>query len=38
VSDLRRFPLLLGAVLLPEWESLPLHQRLTDWEAAPVMK
>lgn len=38
VSDLTRFPLLLGAVLPPGWESLPLHQRLKDWETAPVMK
>ena len=38
VSELTRFPLLLGAVLPPGWDSLPLHQRLRDWEATPVMK
>ncbi len=39
VSELNRFPLLLGAVLPPGWESLPLHQRLRDWEATtPVVK
>src|SRR5213075_1140535 len=27
-AELRPFPVLLGAILPPEWESLPLHQRL----------
>lgn len=31
-ADVRTFPLLLGAVLPPDWESLPLYQRLADWE------
>lgn len=32
VTDLRPFPLLLGAALPSGSESLPLYQRLTDWE------
>lgn len=32
VDDLRPFPILLGATLPPHWESLPLYQRLADWE------
>lgn len=33
ITDLRPFPLLLGVTLPPGWESLPLYQRLTDWES-----
>ena len=32
MADLRPFPILLGATLPPEWESLPLYQRLVVWE------
>jgi len=32
VTELTRLPLLLGAVLPPDWATLPLHQRLLDWE------
>ena len=35
VTDLTQFPLLLGAVLPPDWKGLPLHQRLRDWETGP---
>lgn len=31
VTDLRPFPLLLGATLPPGWEAQPLYQRLPDW-------
>jgi hypothetical protein len=34
-ADLRPFPLLLGAVLPPDWKDLPLYQRLRDWELNP---
>jgi hypothetical protein len=32
VRDLTSFPLLLGAVLRPGWQTQPLHQRLAYWE------
>lgn len=32
LSNLQPFPLLLGVVLPPDWQTLPLHQRLQDWE------
>lgn len=32
VIDTRPFDLLLGAVLLPDWSTSPLYQRLADWE------
>lgn len=32
VAELSRFPLLLGAVLPPDWEAMRLSQRLQDWE------
>jgi len=32
MTDLGSFPILLGATLPPEWESLPLYQRLAAWE------
>jgi hypothetical protein len=39
VADLRPFPLLLGLMLSPDWNTLPLHQRLEDWEPeSPVLK
>jgi hypothetical protein len=31
-ADVRSFPILLGATLPPDWERLPLYQRLTAWE------
>lgn len=34
VTDLRTHPILVGAVLPQSWESLPLYQRLVDWEVA----
>ena len=33
VGNLSAFPLLLGAVLPPDWRDLPLHQSLKDWES-----
>jgi len=35
-DDVKPFRLLLGATLPPEWETLPLHQRLLDWEGDPL--
>jgi hypothetical protein len=32
LTDLPRFPILLGATLPPDWEALPLYQRLAVWE------
>jgi len=32
LTDLQPFPILLGATLPPDWESLPLYQRLAKWE------
>lgn len=32
LADLHQFPLLLGATLPPNWRTLPLHQRLAEWE------
>ena len=32
INDLKPFPLLLGAILPPGWQSRPLYQRLADWE------
>jgi hypothetical protein len=32
VADVSQFPLLLGAVLPPDWQHSPMHQRLRDWE------
>ena len=34
-DDVKPFRLLLGATLPPGWETLPLHQRLADWEGIP---
>jgi hypothetical protein len=31
-TDVRPFPILLGATLPPDWEALPLYQRLGVWE------
>ena len=36
VTDVTRFPLLLGATLPPEWQSLPLYQRLADPKPAAL--
>jgi hypothetical protein len=35
LADLRRFPLLLGLTLPPDWRARPLSQRLQDWEHDP---
>jgi len=32
VTDLETLPLLLGVTLPPDWESLPMYQRLSRWE------
>ncbi len=37
-TDLKAFPLLLGATLSPGWQSLPLYQRLGRWERDPEPK
>ena len=34
-TSTRAMPLLLGATLPPDWEALPLYQRLKDWEPDP---
>ena len=34
-TDLKAFPLLLGATLPPDWASLPLYQRIARWERDP---
>ncbi|MDP3716210.1 MAG: hypothetical protein Q8T13_00400 [Acidobacteriota bacterium] len=33
VTDLKRFPVLLGVTLASDWASHPLYQQLTDWES-----
>jgi hypothetical protein len=38
LADVRPFPLLLNATLLPGWERRGLHQRLADWESSPTMQ
>jgi hypothetical protein len=35
VTDVHPFPILLGLMLPPDWRTLPLHQRLRDWESGP---
>jgi hypothetical protein len=35
LADLRPFPLLVGLMLPPQWETLPLYQRLKDWAPGP---
>ncbi len=37
VADLHRFPVLLGVTLPPDWPSLPLYQRLAEWERDPSL-
>jgi len=32
-ADLRPFPILLSATLPPDWDRLPLYQRLAAWES-----
>ena len=35
-TDLAGVPLLLGAILPPDWKTLPWYQRLADWESGPA--
>jgi hypothetical protein len=38
LADVRPFPLLLDATLVPGWERRGLHQRFADFEAPPGMR
>jgi hypothetical protein len=38
VTHVAQFPLVLTAILPPEWQDRPMHQRLRDWELGRIVQ
>jgi hypothetical protein len=38
LADVAQFPLVLTALLPPDWQDRPMHQRLRDWELGRIVQ